>query len=125
NGDGLTVPNTDQDLVSGLVKGEFMLTPDQKLKVSGVFYRNDFTANSYDQTIDSDIWKAEYRYNPAYSPLINLSVNAYRSDFTMQYGNYFDPPTVGGSTGRNINTIGTGFNASNVSVLRLGGVKIR
>ena len=124
NGDGITVPYTNQDLVSGLVKGEFQLTPDQKFKVGGIFYHNDFTANSYDQTIDSEIWTLNYHYKPTHTNLINLKVNAYRSDVEM---NYFESYTgaTGSATGRVINDLGSGFDVSNVSMFRLGGVKVR
>ncbi|MGD9805761.1 MAG: TonB-dependent receptor [Hyphomicrobiaceae bacterium] len=124
NGDGITVPYTDQDLVSGLVKGEFLLTPDQKFKVSGVFYRNDFTANSYDQTVTNDQWKGEYHYRPTHTELIDLSLNVSRSDTNMIYHNIFSGPG-GTSAGRNIDTIGTNFDITNRTVLRLGGIKIR
>lgn len=129
NGDGLTVPYTGQDLISGLVKGEFKLTPDQKLKVGGVFYHNDFVANSYDQTIGSEIWTVNYHYNPTHTNLINLKVNAYRSDVEMKYhAPYTNDPFLApffGGTGRMINDVGTGFDVSNVSKFQLGGIKVR
>lgn len=125
NGEGVTVPYTGQDLRSGLVKGEFLLTEEQKLKVGGVFYRNDFVANSYDQTITSDIWTVNYHYKPVHTPLINLKVNAYRSDVTMEYHGPYTPSPFLSSTGRMINDVGTGFDVSNVSMFRLGGVKVR
>jgi hemoglobin/transferrin/lactoferrin receptor protein len=124
NGDGVTVPFTDQDLVSGLVKGEFRLTPDQKFKVSGVFYHNDFTANSYNQTLNNDIWKAEYHYHPTHTELVDLSINVSRSDENMVYHSFYTG-SGGSAVGRNIDTIGNNFDITNRTVLRLGGVKIR
>ncbi|MBN9023674.1 MAG: TonB-dependent receptor, partial [Rhizobiales bacterium] len=125
NGDGVTVPFTAQDLQSGLVKGEFLLTEEQKLKVGGVFYDNAFVANSYDQTVRSEIWSVNYSYNPVHTDLIHFKANAYRSDVTMKYLRpYISSPMLTGS-GRNINDVGTGFDLSNVSIFKLGGVKVR
>lgn len=128
NGDGVTVPFTGQDLQSGLVKGEFKLTDEQKLKVGGVFYRNDFVANSYFQTLGSDIFTVNYHYKPVDTELINLKVNAYRSDVTMEYLRPYtsalvSPPLT--ASGRLINDVGTGFDATNVTIFRLGGIKVR
>jgi hemoglobin/transferrin/lactoferrin receptor protein len=127
NGDGITVPYTAQDLVSGLVKGEFKLTPDQKFKVSGVFYRNDFIANSYDQTVTNDLYKAEYNYRPVHTELINFTMNVSRSETEMIYhGPYTSTsPFPLTATGRNVTSTGTNFDASNISILRLGGVTVR
>ena len=128
NGDGATVPFTGQDLVSGLVKGEFRLTPDQMFKVSGVFYQNDFIANSYDQSLTNDLWKAEYSYRPAHSELINFKLNVSRSDTEMIYHSPFAASSGGApltGAGRNITSIGKNLDASNVSIIRLGGVTVK
>ncbi|MGE0769831.1 MAG: TonB-dependent receptor [Hyphomicrobiaceae bacterium] len=125
NGDGVTVPFTGQDLTSGLIKGEFLLTEEQKIKIGGVFYRNDFVANSYDQTISSDIFTVNYHYKPVHTDLINLKVNAYRSDVTMEYLRPYIVSPFLSSSGRTINDLGTGFDVSNVSLFRLGGIKVR
>lgn len=125
NGDGITVPFTGQDLTSGLVKGEFLLTEEQKIKIGGVFYRNEFIGNSYYQTLESDIFTANYHYKPVHTELINLKVNAYRSDVTMTYLRPYIVSPFLSATGRVINDVGTGFDATNVSILRLGGIKVR
>jgi hemoglobin/transferrin/lactoferrin receptor protein len=125
NGDGVTVPFTGQDLMSGLIKGEFLLTEEHKLKIGGVFYRNDFVANSYNQTIESDIFTANYRYKPISNDLIDLKVNAYRSDVKMEYLRPYIVSPFLSASGRVISDVGTGFDATNVAMLRLGGVKIR
>jgi len=124
NGDGLTVPFTGQDLTSGLVKGEFLLTEEQKIKIGGVFYRNEFIANSYYQTLESDIFTANYHYKPVHTEMINLKVNAYRSDVTMTYLRPFIVSPFLAAIGRVIQDVGTGFDATNVSILRLGGIKV-
>lgn len=128
NGNGLEVPFTSQDLESGLVKGEFQLTEEQKIKLSGVFYRNDFVANSYEQSISSDIFSINYHYKPIDNPLVDLRVNASRSDVTMEYFAPWTPvPTFPALTaaGRNINTVGNGIDVTNISLLNLGGVRVR
>lgn len=125
NGNGLEVPYTAQELESGLVKGEFRLTEEQKIKVSGVFYRNDFLANSYDQSISSDIFSANYHYKPIDNELIDLRVNVSRSDITMKYGQPAVPSPFTPNAGRNINDVGTGFDLTNVTILRFGGLNVR
>ena len=52
NGDGVTVPFTFQDLYSGLFKANFQLNEEKSLRFGGVFYDNDFFANSYFQQRD-------------------------------------------------------------------------
>lgn len=125
NGDDMIVPYTSQDLRSGLVKGEFKINEEHKFKVGGVFYRNDFLANSYDQKIASDIYTFNYNYNPVSTNLVNLRFNAYRSDVTMNYGGFYNNPIGGAANGREINDVGTGFDISNVSKFRLGDVNVR
>lgn len=125
NGNGVIVPYTEQDLTSGLVKGEFRLNEEHKIKLGGVFYRNDFLANSYDQNISSDIFTANYIYNPIGNDLVYLRANAYRSDITMTYGLSSTGAWTDTQSGRVINDVGTGFDVTNISKLRFGDVKVR
>lgn len=126
NGNGQIVPYTGQDKRSGLLKGEFRLNNEHKVKVGGIFYNNDFISNSYKQRLSSDIYTFNYHYNPVGTELINLKINASRSDVSMIYFSPVGLPIfVVPATGRYVNDLGTGFDITNVSRLHFGGLKIR
>lgn len=122
NGDGDVVENSGQDLKSGLFKLTWRIDPNQTLALGAVLYSNDFYANSYFQTIDSDIYTAKYRYD-AGDGLVDLRVNAYYSDLSMEYTGSLNPAAT--SVGRVIQDKGWGFDVSNVSTFDLGGGALR
>lgn len=117
NGKGQTVPYTGQDLRSGLLKAEFRPSDAHRLALGAVLYDNDFIANSYDQTIGSRQFTANYAYTPG-GDAVDLRVNAYRSDVRMKYGTSPTLPNGGSGAGRRIEDTGTGFDATNTT--RLG-----
>jgi hemoglobin/transferrin/lactoferrin receptor protein len=123
NGDGVRVPFTDQDMISGLFKGYVKPTSDSKLSVGGVFYDNDFTANSYLQNIAAQTLTLGFAYKPLYNPLIDFKMNAYRNEVEMTYikgiAGFFSP-----SAGRVINDTGYGFDISNKSRFQMGSVGV-
>ena len=123
NGSGITVPFTDQDLVSGLFKLEFTPSSEHFLKFGGVFYDNDFSANSYFQNVRSETFTMNYAYKPTGNPLVHLKVNAYRNEVTMEYLRGLNP--VATSVGRVIDVEGWGFDVSNTSQFNLGAVKVK
>ncbi len=114
NGADEKVRYTGQDLASGLLKIEYAPGDAHRLTVGGVFYDNDFVANSYTQNIDSTQLSANYAYSPG-GDLIDLRVNAYRSEVTMTYGTSPLIATGGTAAGRKIDDVGTGFDISNTS----------
>jgi hemoglobin/transferrin/lactoferrin receptor protein len=118
NGSGVTVPNTHQDLLSGLFKMNFALSSDQTLKLGAVFYDNDFFANSYFQNLRSDTYTLKYTYRPLSNPLIDFAFNAHANDVRMEY-------LKGASAvGRVMDDAGRGFDVTNTSRFRLGGVRV-
>jgi hemoglobin/transferrin/lactoferrin receptor protein len=129
NGDGVTVPYTFQEPTSGLVKADFKLNEEQSIKFGGVFYDNDFLANSYFQHLKSNTFTAKYAYNPLDNDLINFSLNGYRNEVTMQYGTDFAPtvgnPPRGSAEGRNIDDEGWGFDVSNMSRFNIGALQVK
>ncbi|MGE0524328.1 MAG: TonB-dependent receptor [Variibacter sp.] len=121
NGDGVTVPGTGQDLISGLVKGDFKPTEDTKLALGAVFYNNDFFANSYWQTVQNNTYTAKFNYKPD-NPLIDFRFNVSYNDLTMTY----DPNRNAGSgRGRVIDDKGWGVNFANISRFYLGPVTVK
>ena len=119
NGDGITVPYTHQDLISGLAKVHIQIDPAQRLSFGTVLYNNEFGANSYDQRVDSKIYTASYVYNPLRNDYINFRANFSVSDVNMEYLRGVN--SFAGSPGRVIDDLGIGFNASNTSIFELGG----
>lgn len=124
NGDGITVPFTDQDLISGLFKLEFTPSSEHWLKLGGVFYDNDFSANSYNQNVQSETFTMNYAYRPTGNPLVHLRVNAYRNDVTMKYLSGVNAVSTS-AVGRVIDDEGWGFDVSNTSRFNLGAVKVK
>ncbi|WP_374831025.1 TonB-dependent receptor domain-containing protein [Paenochrobactrum pullorum] len=124
NGDGDRQPNTGQELTSGLFKTEFGFSEDQRLSLGGVFYKNDFGANSYDQTLKNNTLTANYRYNPGDNDLIDLRVNGFYNHLNMTYNASVNPPFVS-AVGREITDKGVGFDVSNTSNFVAGDVAIR
>lgn len=122
NGNGVTVPYTEEDLLSGLLK--FEVTPDQDhtFKLTGITYDNDFFANSYFQNVKNQTVSASYSYTPD-NELIDFRANAYWNRLKMKY----DTDVRGGGTaaGRRITDTGKGFDISNTSLFDLGEVAVR
>lgn len=124
NGDGVLVPNTGQDLASGLLKAEFGFGEDHHLALGGIFYQNDFAANSYVQQITNRTATANYRYTPTGSDLVDLKVNGYYNEIDMEYIRAIVPSPFATSAGRKINDRGAGFDVSNTSSFLLGEVEV-
>lgn len=123
NGNGQRVPYTDQDLISGLAKVHIKIDPAQEVSFGTVLYNNDFTANSYNQSLDSKIYTANYVYNPAANDLVNFHANFYGSDVKMRYFSGIDSSAT--AAGRNIEDLGLGFDVSNTSLFNLGGIFVK
>lgn len=126
NGDGQTVPFTGEDLWSGLFKAHFDLASDERFSIQAMRYNNDFVANSYDQTLTSDIYKASYVLRPADNPLVDFRANVSLSNIEMKYGSYYTgaPPSIENGEGRVIEDRGVGVDASNTSRFLLGSVVV-
>ncbi|MBS0232163.1 MAG: TonB-dependent receptor [Proteobacteria bacterium] len=123
NGLGQRVPFTDQDLISGLAKVHIQIDPTQRLSFGTVLYNNDFTAVSYNQSIDSKIYTANYSYDPIGNDLVHFRANFYGSDLNMAYLSPDDgvasPPDA---SGRRIEDVGLGFDVSNTSLFDVAGI---
>jgi hemoglobin/transferrin/lactoferrin receptor protein len=121
------VPYTYQEPTSGLVKSDFRLTNEQTLKFGGVFYDNDFLANSYFQHLKSNTFTAKYAYDPVDNALVSFRLNGYRNEAKMHYGtdfNPFDANGAGSAAGRFIDDEGWGFDTSNTSRFHRGQVRV-
>ncbi|MGO4685895.1 TonB-dependent receptor domain-containing protein [Hyphomicrobium sp. 2TAF46] len=126
NGLGQRVPFTDQDLISGLAKVHIQIDPAQRVSFGTVLYNNDFTANGYDQNIDSKIYTASYTYNPG-NDLINFRADFSGSDLNMAYLRAADglDTSAFNQAGRRIEDLGLGFDVSNTSLFDLGGIHVK
>lgn len=123
NGDGIRQPNTGQELTSGLLKTEFGFGEDHHLSLGGVFYKNDFAANSYEQTIKNQTLTAHYHYQPSDNDLIDLHMNGYYNNLDMTYHKSLNPQ-FGSAVGRQITDKGLGFDIYNTSIFAVGDVNI-
>ena len=116
------MPFTNEDLISGLVKGEIAIDREQHVKLGGVFYDNDFSSNGYQQNLNMQTYTANYTYNPIGNGLINLRVNAYANDVELKYLRGLSSSNT--DAGRVIDDQGLGFDATNISRFNLGGVRV-
>lgn len=123
NGLGQRVPYTDQDLISGLAKLHIQIDPEQRLSFGTVLYNNDFTANSYNQNIDSKIYTARYTYNPIGNDLVHFQADFSGNDLTMKYDDGIDGASA--AEGREIDNLGLGFTVQNTSLFDLGGIRVK
>lgn len=112
NGDGDIVNNSGQDLKSGLLKVTWHIDPQQSLELGALLYSNDFYANSYFQTVDSNIYTAKYHYD-AGDGLIDLRANVHFSDLKMHYTGATS--SMAKDVGRVVEDKGYGADVSNVS----------
>jgi len=115
NGNGERVDHTGQDLVSAVFKAEYKPDDSQRLNVGAVLYDNDFTANSYTQSIESRQYSVNYVLTPSGNDFIDLRVNLYRSDVSMRYEAAPAIPGGGTAAGRVVGNLGNGFDVSNTS----------
>ena len=114
DGDGDTVANTDEDVVSGLFKLGYNIDASQRVTFMASRYDTRFFATSYDQELTSDIYKLGYSHD-AGDDLIDLKANLYRADTETEW--------VGGTgsyVGRTLATKTTGFDLTNTSRLAFG-----
>lgn len=129
NGSGVEIPGTFQDLTSGLFKANFQLNEEQSIRFGGVFYNNDFFANSYNQNVATQTYTAKYAYKPVGNNLIDFRLNGSYNDVTMKYGTDASPtvgnPPQGSAWGRVIEDKGFGVDASNISRFYLGSVRVK
>ena len=129
NGGGVTVPYTEQDLVSGLAKLDVTFAPGHTLKFGAVLYNNDFLANSYAQSLTSNTYTMNYAFKPASHPLIDFRFNAYGNMVQTEYFRDFAPtvgnPPLGSAAGRVMKDDGIGFDVANTSRFNIGPVKVK
>lgn len=83
DGNGNTIPNSDEEMVSALVKGVFDFAPGNQLKLSYIEKNDEYTTGSRadadqqdTETKDRTI-AGKWSYNPAANDLIDLTLNAY------------------------------------------------
>lgn len=136
NGSGVEIPRTFQEPTSGLYKVNLQLDPEQSLRFGGVFYNNDFFANSYFQNVQNQTYTAKYAYNPVGNDLIDFRLNGYYNHTMMRYGtdsspttnSMFDPPGTppqGSAWGRVVDISGMGGDISNISWFNLGSIRVK
>jgi hemoglobin/transferrin/lactoferrin receptor protein len=123
NAAGVEIPGTFQNLTSGLYKVNLQLDQEQTLRFGGVFYTNDFFANSYNQNVSSQTYTAKYAYKPIGNDLVDFKLNGYYNDVTMKYGEGLTG--LGSGSGRVIDDKGLGFDTSNISRFYLGGIAVK
>lgn len=129
NASGVVIPRTFQDLTSGLFKVNLAPDSEQSLRFGGVFYNNDFFANSYFQNVQTQTYTAKYAFNPIGNDLIDLRVNGYYNHALMRYGTDSSPtvgtPPQGTAWGRVVDDTGIGADITNTSRFNLGGIRVK
>ena len=83
DGGGREVENTDEELVSGLIKGVFDFGVGNQLKLSYIHKKDDYItglisdANQQNTETEDQTFSAKWSYNPADNDLIDLNVSGY------------------------------------------------
>lgn len=116
DGDGHTVDNTERDTDAYMLRGRYNLGGNQSLEFLATRMNADYAANSYEQEMTTDLFKIGYQLD--YSPAIDLRANVYRSITDNEYTSSLTG--TGSYAGREMQTITTGVDVTNVSELSFG-----
>lgn len=124
NGDGVTVPNTEQSLRSGIARLNWQPTEEHRISLLGSVYENRFTSNFYDQNIQSNLARLGYQYRPTANPLVDLDTAVSWNQIRMN--NYLTEAGLFSSTasGRRIVNDAYQGHVSNTSRFALGSVGV-
>ena len=103
------------------------ITDEQKLKFGGVFYDNDFLANSYYQNLNSKTYTANYALQPGRQRVVNFRLNGYRNDVDdeLRTTDSTGPRPAAARPAASIDDKGWGFDATNTSRFNLGAVHVQ
>lgn len=119
DGNDAIVAHSGQKMKSGLVKVQEDIDKDQSVNLGGVFYNNDFYADSYYQNIRNSTVNAGYAYHPG-SDYVDLVAHVNFNQLNMKYTG-----GTGSYVGRQIQDQGTGFDVKNTSHFDLGPVRLK
>ncbi len=114
DGNGAIVRNSWEDSGSGLLKLGYNIDDRQSITFSAMRYNTDFFATSYVQDLSNTTYTLGYKLD-AGDGMIDLDVNLYSAKNEVLW------VAGGASVGRMMSTTTTGFNATNISELTLGG----
>ncbi|WP_169816626.1 TonB-dependent hemoglobin/transferrin/lactoferrin family receptor [Rhodovibrio salinarum] len=128
-GDGSKLTRSDNDIVSGLVKGDWTFADHHRLEASFQRFQNDAQEpnngqgagddNLVDKDITSDTWRLNYAYADPANDLVDLDAIVYYTDTTLEelrLDNNGNGP-AGELLEREVAT--TGFRVDNRSRIRL------
>ncbi len=127
-GDGTELDNTDDDIISGLLKGSYEFADHHRIEGSFVTFRNDaqepnngqaISSDVFDKEVLSDTYRVAYSYKDPDNDLVNLDILAYYTDLQVDEVE-LDPATfavTGELLERNVDTYG--FRLDNRSNLAL------
>lgn len=124
NGAGEEVPFTAQDIISGLGKVEITPSEDLKITLSGLFFHDEFAANSYHQTVTNQTYTARLDYTPFDNELIDLHALIYKNETNMEYGDPIVASPAYSAVGREIDVNTWGLSLYNTSRGNVGDVGI-
>lgn len=124
DGNGDTVPWTENSVLSGYLKGTFRFAEDQELKLGMVEQKyNDFVTGSsgspsaslsrYDADTVNRTYTASYTYNPAGNDLIDFGIDVYHNETRADQYQVWPSSRIGNTRYYDVST--TGFNARNSS----------
>ncbi|MDB5411745.1 MAG: hemin receptor [Rubritepida sp.] len=124
NGDGVTVPNTEQSQRSGIARINWQPNEEHRISFLANVYENRFTSNFYDQNIQSNLTQLSYRYRPVGNPLVDLDAAVSWNQIRMN--NYLTEAGAFSAvaSGRRIVNNAYQGHASNTSRFALGSVGV-
>lgn len=114
DGNDVVVANTWEDTGSGLLKLGYNIDDRQSITFSAMRYNADFFATGYVQELSNTTYALGYKLD-AGDGVLDLDVNLYSNKNEVEW------VAGGASVGRRMSTTTTGFNATNISEMTLGG----
>ncbi len=124
DGNGDVVPESWDEMLSGLLKARWRPTDEQQITASALLYRARYDAggglsgNTVRRTsAKSDTYSLRYRYTPADTPWVDLGVNAYFNDSATHQTDETGS-NIGSKRSFDLDT--TGLDAANTSRFETG-----
>ena len=116
DGDGNLIPNSGEEILTGLAKTVIDFAPGNQLKLSYLDQKNDYITGQVDDQRETEAKDrtitGKWLFNPAQNDLIDLSASVYFTDTEIDQ-NRLDGALAGNQRNFTIETIGTDvFNSS-------------
>lgn len=120
NGKGQEIANSWEERLSGLARVSFAPNAEHNITLTGRVQTHDFSSNSYDQSVQTNLAQVQYDYRPN-DPWVNLHVNAYFNEGRTKFNDKnYGGGGLGSNSGRRVSLDTIGVDVTNTSRFGLG-----